>query len=106
MKKSSSALLAILLPREPLKIAFRALHSDDRLLRGLAFEYLQTSLPPAVAAQFTLILDSAAAPQSGRDSLVILEELMASHQSIMAKLRISSAGAPEPGETLPKATQS
>ncbi|WP_035357217.1 hypothetical protein [Edaphobacter aggregans] len=40
------SLLALVLPREPLKIAFKALHTDDRLLRGLALEYLDSVLPP------------------------------------------------------------
>jgi hypothetical protein len=35
------SLLALILPREPLKVAFQALHTDDRLLRGLALEYLE-----------------------------------------------------------------
>ena len=31
------SLLALILPREPLKVAFQALHTDDRQLRGLAW---------------------------------------------------------------------
>lgn len=41
-------LLSLILPREPLQIAFRSLHSDDRHLRGTALEYLEGVLPPAV----------------------------------------------------------
>jgi hypothetical protein len=38
-------LLSLVLPREPLQIAFRSLHSDDRQLRGTALEYLESVLP-------------------------------------------------------------
>ena len=41
-------LLSLVLPREPLQIAFRSLHSDDAHLRGTALEYLEGVLPPAV----------------------------------------------------------
>jgi AAA family ATP:ADP antiporter len=41
------SLLAIQLPVEPLHVAFRALHSDDRMLRGLALEFLESHLSPA-----------------------------------------------------------
>jgi len=42
------SLLALILPREPLKVAFQALHTDDRQLRGLALEYLDSVLPPSL----------------------------------------------------------
>ena len=38
-------LLSLVLPREPLQIAFRSLHSDDKRLRGTALEYLESVLP-------------------------------------------------------------
>jgi hypothetical protein len=38
-------LLALVLPAEPLRIAFRGLHSDDQRLRGTALEYLESVLP-------------------------------------------------------------
>jgi hypothetical protein len=38
-------LLALVLPTEPLRIAFRALHTDDPVLRGTALEYLEGVLP-------------------------------------------------------------
>ena len=41
-------LLALALPRQPLRIAFRGLHTDDPLLRGTALEYLETTLPPEI----------------------------------------------------------
>jgi AAA family ATP:ADP antiporter len=38
-------LLALLLPADAVRIAFRALHTDDRQLRGTAFEYLESATP-------------------------------------------------------------
>jgi hypothetical protein len=37
-------LLSLVLEREPMQIASRALHSDDRALMGTALEYLETVL--------------------------------------------------------------
>jgi hypothetical protein len=39
------ALLSLVLDREPMQIASRALHSEDRALVGTALEYLETVLP-------------------------------------------------------------
>jgi hypothetical protein len=44
-------LLSLVLPREPLQIAFRSLQRDDRHLRGTALEYLDSTLPPSVRQQ-------------------------------------------------------
>jgi ATP:ADP antiporter, AAA family len=41
-------LLSLVLPREPLQIAFRSLHADDRQLRGTALEYLEGVLPTQI----------------------------------------------------------
>ena len=41
-------LLALLLPKEPLRIAFRGLHAEDPFLRGTSLEYLESSLPPEI----------------------------------------------------------
>ena len=38
-------LLGLILPRQPVSTAFRALQSEDAHLRGTALEYLQTALP-------------------------------------------------------------
>jgi len=42
------ALLALVLPAEPLRVAYRGVASDDPHHRGTALEYLSTVLPPAV----------------------------------------------------------
>lgn len=52
------SLLALVLPREPLKVAFRSLHTEDRLLRGLAREYLDSVLPDALNRKLWSILEA------------------------------------------------
>ena len=44
------SLLSLVLPREPLQIAFQGLQSSDRQLRGTALEYLEGVLPSAIRA--------------------------------------------------------
>ena len=41
-------LLSLVLPRDPLQIAFRSLHSEDKQLRGTALEYLEGVLPAPI----------------------------------------------------------
>ncbi len=41
-------LLSLVLPREPMQLAFRGLQTDDEHLRGTALEYLDTVLPPVI----------------------------------------------------------
>ena len=41
-------LLSLVLPSQPLQIAFRSLHSQNSRLRGTALEYLEGVLPPKV----------------------------------------------------------
>jgi hypothetical protein len=49
-------LLSLVLPREPLRIAFRSLQSDDPHLRGTALEYLEGVLPPPIRQQIWPLL--------------------------------------------------
>jgi ATP:ADP antiporter, AAA family len=41
-------LLSLVLPADPVQVAFRGLHADDDNLRGTALEYLDGVLPPAI----------------------------------------------------------
>ena len=83
------SLLAIVLPREPLKVAFRALHGNDRILRGLALEYLETTMPARPFALLLAVLESTPTAGSSRDPHTVMEELMASHVSILSDLGTS-----------------
>jgi hypothetical protein len=80
-------LLSLVLPKEPLRISFRALHTDDEMLRGTALEYLESILPPPVRERLWPLLDDKRptyrAPRSHEE---VLAELLESHASIQVKL--------------------
>jgi hypothetical protein len=80
------SLFAAVLPRGPVKIAFRALHTDDRALRGLALEYLDSVLPAQVRDSLWAMIETKpmiTAPEAGRDPL---NELLAAHESLLLQL--------------------
>jgi hypothetical protein len=82
------SLLAAVTPREPAKVAFRALHTDDRLLRGLAQEYLDSVLPSAVREKLWALLESrpaGSAPPPPPEE--VLARLLASSESVVMRLR-------------------
>jgi AAA family ATP:ADP antiporter len=81
-------LLALALPREPLKIAFRGLHTDDPFLRGTALEYLESTLPPEIRKPLWPHLedDRPKRPNSVRAPADALHELIRSSDSIVARL--------------------
>ncbi len=87
------SLLALVVPGEPLRVAFRALHSDDRMLRGLALEYLETHLSENIVSQLARLAGASPRP-SARSQQVVLSELMASQANIMLSLRIPSGDVP------------
>jgi AAA family ATP:ADP antiporter len=80
------SLLALHLPGEPLKVAFRALHSDDRLLRGLALEYLESNVSKEIVSRLSTLAEPAAFGPDARSPQQVLAELMASQQSILLTL--------------------
>jgi hypothetical protein len=81
-------LLSLALPPEPLRIAFRGLHTDDPKLRGTALEYLEGVLPPRIREQLWPFLEdrrpTATRPTRPRDE--ILADLLKSNESIMINL--------------------
>jgi hypothetical protein len=54
-------LLSLVLPRDPLQMAFRGLRSGHPHLRGTALEYLEGVLPPAIRQQLWPLLTEPAA---------------------------------------------
>jgi len=54
-------LLSLLLPADAVRIAFRALHTDDRQLKGTAFEYLESATPPNTRHLLLPLLEADAA---------------------------------------------
>ncbi len=85
-------LLGLILPRDPLKVVFRALHTDDRLLRGLALEYLETALPDHIRGKLSHIVDEAPRSQPRRSSEEIMQSLMQSNQSVVLRIQQMSRG--------------
>ncbi len=81
-------LLALALPREPLRIAFRGLHTDDPLLRGTALEYLESTLPPEIRKPLWPYLedDRPKRPGAVLPAADALHELLRSNESIVIRL--------------------
>jgi hypothetical protein len=81
-------LLALALPREPLRIAFRGLHTDDPLLRGTALEYLDATLPPEIRKPLWPFLEDnrPRRPETQRSPHEALQSLLNSKESIVLKL--------------------
>ena len=81
-------LLSLALPREPLTIAFRGLHTNNRSLRGTALEYLESILPEQIRKELWLFLedDRKKRRMTTQSREEILAELMHSNQSIELNL--------------------
>ena len=80
-------LLALVLPTEPLRIAFRGLHTDDQALRGTALEYLDSVLPHEIRDRLWLFLEDRRLPgKVRRPREETLGDLLRSHESIRLNL--------------------
>jgi hypothetical protein len=88
------SLLALILPRGPLKVAFQAMHTDDRLLRGLALEYLDSVLPPSLRHVQTFFEAVPPLASTGEVDKDLTTRLMDARQSVSLKL----AHVPSPGQ--------
>lgn len=89
-------LLSLVLSHRPLQIAYRGLNGEDRMVRGLALEYLESVLPATIRDRLWQFLeaDARAAPTQ-RPREEVLEDLLRSHESI--RIRLSELrGDPEP----------
>src|SRR5581483_4203989 len=69
-------LLALLLPGDAVRIAFRALHTDDRQLRGTAFEYLESATPANTRHLLLPLLEADAVKRARPASAEALAKLM------------------------------
>jgi hypothetical protein len=82
-------ILALTLPKEPLRIAYRGLHTEDRNLRGTALEYLETVLPDGIRESLWPFLEDQRKKEAvSKPREQILDELMKSHQSIEISLEL------------------
>lgn len=88
-------LLSLVLPAQPLRVAFRGLHTGDPTLRGTALEYLESVLPTEIREKLWpfLEVDRMRNAPSRRSSQEVLDQLMRSHDSISLQLkRLDSDG--------------
>jgi ATP:ADP antiporter, AAA family len=81
------SLVASVLPREAVKIAFRSLHTDDPALRGLAIEYLDSVLPDHVREGLWALIDTKPPAPAQDSSQDLLGELLLAHESLMLKMK-------------------
>jgi hypothetical protein len=82
-------LLALALPRQPLRIAFKGLHTDDPLLRGTALEYLESSLPPEIRKKLWPYLEDTRPKRQAQETRPrekVLQDLLESNHSIVIRL--------------------
>jgi hypothetical protein len=80
-------LLALRLPREPLRIAFRGLHTEDPTLKGTSLEYLESVLPAEIKEALWPFLEEQSHPEAaGKSREEILAELLESNASIQISL--------------------
>jgi hypothetical protein len=79
--------LSLVLPSEPLQIAFRGLHAGDENLRGTALEYLESVLPPMIREPLWPFLeDHRPSGRTVRPREEILADLVRSNNSLMLNL--------------------
>jgi hypothetical protein len=81
-------LLALVMPRDPLRIAFRGLQVSDPYLRGTALEYLESALPPEIRKPLWPYLEDRRPrrPPSARPTEEALAQLLRSSESIVIHL--------------------
>jgi hypothetical protein len=80
-------LLSLILPAEPLRVAFCALHTTDQGLRGTALEYLDAVLPLEIRERlwpFLEVQPLSRRPTRGREEIVA--DLLRSNESIVLNL--------------------
>jgi hypothetical protein len=70
------SLIGIVLPREPVRVAFEALGASDPQLRGLALEYLESALPSHISERLLQIVDRPLEPGPSRPVDLIRQEFL------------------------------
>ena len=89
-------LLALVLPTEPLRVAFAGLHATDQALRGTALEYLDAVLPPDIRERvWPFLEDERRTRPAARPRDEIVADLLRSNASIARNL--DALGRPNAG---------
>jgi ATP:ADP antiporter, AAA family len=78
-------LLSLVLPRQPLNIAFRSLTSGDTRLQGTALEYLENVLPADVKQALWPYLMSSRTPVAGQQHERTIASLLQSSASVTVR---------------------
>jgi hypothetical protein len=81
-------LLSLLLPGDAVRVAFRALHTDDRQLKGTAFEYLESATPAHTRQLLLPLLEADAENRLRSASDGALGRLLQSRVQIDASLKL------------------
>ena len=79
-------LLSLMLPAEPVGIAYQGLQTDDARLRGTAMEYLDQVLSPQLRKALWPLLTDRPLKHTSATRTEVLDALMKSHKSIMVNL--------------------
>jgi len=79
-------LLSLVLPREPVQLAFRGLQTDDVHLRGTALEYLDSVLPTPIRHKLWPFLEQRPARGQGKNREEAIAALLRSNRSIELNL--------------------
>ena len=80
-------LLSLTFPREPLRVAYDGLHTEEPVLRATSLEYLESILPAAIRQSlWPLLGGSQDIPSTKKSERELLESLLLSHESILLQL--------------------
>jgi hypothetical protein len=80
-------LLSLTFPREPLRVAYDGLHTEEPMLRATSLEYLESILPATIRhSLWPLLGASQDLPITNKSERELLESLLLSHESILLQL--------------------
>ena len=79
-------LLSLVLPREPMQLAFRGLQTDDAHLRGTSLEYLDSVLPAPIRQRLWPFLEHQPGRLSSKNREEAIAALLRSNRSIELNL--------------------
>jgi hypothetical protein len=90
-----ATLLGLVLPPQSVRLAFRALRTEDAKLRGVALEYLDSVLPHSLREQLSARMEGPAPARGAMRPEEALANLLESSPSIVARLEEMGFDAPE-----------